>query len=69
MKKRLYLSLIALQLISGLLNHVLADGANIIIVRLKLLALPNSLYAVFHSPAIMCSTEINLKFYINIFKI
>lgn len=58
--------MIALQLISGLLDHVLADGADIIIVRLKLLALPDSLYAVFHSPAIMGSTEINLKFYMNI---
>jgi hypothetical protein len=59
--KKLYLSLIALQLISGLLNHVLADGADIVIVGLKLLALPDSLYAVFHSPAIMSSTKTKLK--------
>jgi hypothetical protein len=50
-----YLSLIALQLISGLLDHIFADGADIVIVSLKLLAFPNSLNAMFHSPAIMSS--------------
>lgn len=51
----MYLSLIALQLISSLSDHIFANGADIIIVSLKLLALPDSLYAMFHSPAIMSS--------------